>query len=119
MKAEKASRENIIQYYHRTEWVYRNYWELDKSMGLHYGFWDDTVKTHAESIVRQNACMAEMAGIQATDKVLDAGCGVGELPPMGTGNSVWVIGTYERIFSPTCIYVAPSLQACVFATPAT
>jgi len=77
MKAEKASRENIIQYYHRTEWVYRNYWELDKSMGLHYGFWDETVKTHAESIVRQNACMAEMAGIQAADKVLDAGCGVG------------------------------------------
>jgi cyclopropane fatty-acyl-phospholipid synthase-like methyltransferase len=46
-------------------------------MGLHFGFWDDSVLNLAEAIVKQNELMAKFAGINALHKVLDAGCGVG------------------------------------------
>ncbi|MEN9523571.1 MAG: hypothetical protein RL065_1948 [Bacteroidota bacterium] len=68
---------SIIQYYQRTEWVYRNFWKLDKSMGLHFGFWDENVNTLSDAILNQNKVMAALIDIKASNKVLDAGCGVG------------------------------------------
>lgn len=46
-------------------------------MGLHYGIWDDTTKTLAEAIINTNRQLAFLGKVSATDKVLDAGCGVG------------------------------------------
>jgi tocopherol O-methyltransferase len=73
----KFDTEGIVKYYHRTEWVYRDFWKLDIGMGLHFGLWDETVKSVPEAIINQNKIMAKMAGIQSHHKVLDAGCGVG------------------------------------------
>ncbi len=69
--------ERIAEYYHKTETDYRNLWNIGKTLGIHYGYWDEKVKSFSKSILRMNEVMAEMAGIQASDKVLDAGCGVG------------------------------------------
>ena len=67
----------IVQYYQRTEWVYKSFWKLNTSMGLHFGFWDNNVSNLSEAILNQNQIMASLVGIKSTDNVLDAGCGVG------------------------------------------
>lgn len=67
----------IIQYYKDTENAYKDSWDLNNSLAIHYGYWDKPVKTFPESLIRMNEVMMMAAGIQSGDRVLDAGCGVG------------------------------------------
>ncbi len=46
-------------------------------MGLHYGIWDQSVKSLSEAILNTNAQLAALGQITSQDKVLDSGCGVG------------------------------------------
>jgi len=69
--------ENIVNYYNSTENAYKDSWDLENSLSIHYGYWDDKVKTFPQSLLRMNEVMMETAVINSTDKVLDAGCGVG------------------------------------------
>jgi len=69
--------EDITNYYDHTEVHYRKFWKMEQSMGLHYGVWDKTTKTLADAILNTNAQLAILGEIKPTDKVLDAGCGVG------------------------------------------
>lgn len=69
--------EKIIQYYRDTENAYKDSWDLNNSLAIHYGYWDSTVKTFPQSLLRMNEIMMEAAGITPADRVLDAGCGVG------------------------------------------
>ena len=69
--------ERIVQYYHDTEHAYKDSWDLNNSLAIHYGYWDDQVKSFPESLLRMNEIMMQTAAIQSTDSVLDAGCGVG------------------------------------------
>jgi len=68
---------NIVDYYNSTEHSYKDAWDLNNSLAIHYGYWDEKVKNFPESLLRMNEVMMEAAEIKATDKVLDAGCGVG------------------------------------------
>ncbi len=68
---------NIEEYYQQSENAYKDAWDLDKSLAIHYGYWDKKVKSFSQSLQRMNEIMAEAAEIKQTDKVLDAGCGVG------------------------------------------
>jgi tocopherol O-methyltransferase len=68
---------NIVEYYNTTEHSYKDAWDLNNSLAIHYGFWDEKVKSFPESLLRMNEVMIETAEIKSTDKVLDAGCGVG------------------------------------------
>lgn len=68
---------NIVEYYEASENAYKDAWDLDKSMAIHYGYWDKTVKTFPQSLQRMNEVMAEAGHLKAGDVVLDAGCGVG------------------------------------------
>ena len=67
----------IIEYYKDTENAYKDSWDLNNSLAIHYGYWDEKVKSFPESLLRMNEIMIEAAEIKSTDKVLDAGCGVG------------------------------------------
>lgn len=67
----------IIDYYRDTENAYKDSWDLNNSLAIHYGYWDDHVSSFQESLIRMNEVMMIAAGIQPTDWVLDAGCGVG------------------------------------------
>lgn len=69
--------EKIIQYYKDTENSYKDSWDLKNSLALHFGYWDEKVRTFAQSLLQMNKVLMEAAAIQSTDKVLDAGCGVG------------------------------------------
>ncbi len=79
--------QRIVQYYRETEHAYRDSWDLDKSLSIHYGYWDETVKDFPGSLLRMNEVMAEAAGIRSADQVLDAGCGVG-------GSSIFLAERY-------------------------
>jgi tocopherol O-methyltransferase len=67
----------IIEYYDSCECDYRTFWDLDRSMAMHAGFWDDKTSTLSEALSRENEVLAEHAQIKPHEKVLDAGCGVG------------------------------------------
>lgn len=68
---------NIIQYYRDTEYAYKDSWDLQNSLAIHYGYRDEKARSFSRSLQRMNEVMAETAGISATEHVLDAGCGVG------------------------------------------
>jgi tocopherol O-methyltransferase len=80
---ESEYQKKIIEYYGDNENAYRDTWDLDQSMSIHYGYWDEKVRTFPQSLLRMNEIMMETAGIKKGDKVLDAGCGVG-------GSSIWL-----------------------------
>jgi ubiquinone/menaquinone biosynthesis C-methylase UbiE len=68
---------NIVEYYIATEHSYKDAWDLNNSLAIHYGYWDEKVKNFPGSLLRMNEVMIEAAEIRSIDKVLDAGCGVG------------------------------------------
>lgn len=67
----------IVDYYNATEHAYRDSWDLDNSLSIHYGYWDGQVRSFPQSLLRMNEIMAEAADIAQGEKILDAGCGVG------------------------------------------
>ncbi|MBS1920830.1 MAG: class I SAM-dependent methyltransferase [Bacteroidetes bacterium] len=69
--------QRIIDYYKASENSYKDAWDLKNSLAIHYGYWDDTVRSFRQSLSKMNEVMAITAQIKRTDKVLDAGCGVG------------------------------------------
>lgn len=73
----KFTNQDVQNYYDQTAIHYRYFWNLEKSMALHYGIWRKNTKNFAEALAQTNIEMAQKAAIQPTDKVLDAGCGVG------------------------------------------
>jgi cyclopropane fatty-acyl-phospholipid synthase-like methyltransferase len=75
--------DDISKYYDLSEIHYRRVWQLDKSRSLHYGYWDDSTKTLHEALLKINEVMSAAAAITKSDRVLDAGCGIG-------GSSIWL-----------------------------
>jgi len=69
--------QRIVDYYKSTEHAYKDSWDLDNSLAIHYGYWDEKVKSFPQSLLRMNEIMIEAAGIKPDEQVLDAGCGVG------------------------------------------
>lgn len=67
----------IAHYYDSTHGHYREWWNLDENLSLHYGIWDKDINSFAESLINTNRVMAELGGISSKDNILDAGCGVG------------------------------------------
>ena len=68
---------NIVDYYAASENAYKDSWDLNNSLAIHYGYWDERVKSFPQSLLRMNEVMMEAANIKPSDKVLDAGCGIG------------------------------------------
>ncbi len=73
----EARKQKIVQYYDSCEANYRNWWDLDRSLAMHAGFWDESTKSLHEALLKENEILAGIAKIQPSDHVLDAGCGVG------------------------------------------
>ncbi|MBN1638245.1 MAG: methyltransferase domain-containing protein [Ignavibacteriales bacterium] len=68
---------DIENYYDQTAVHYRIWWALEKGKSLHYGLWFNETKNFIEALNNTNKYLSELAKINSTDKVLDAGCGVG------------------------------------------
>lgn len=78
--------QRIVDYYRDTENAYKDTWDLNNSLAIHYGYWDEQVKSFPASLLRMNEVMMQAAGIQSADRVLDAGSGVG-------GSSIFLAST--------------------------
>jgi len=100
--------QRIIDYYRETEHAYRDSWDLDKSLAIHYGYWDQSVRNFPQSLIRMNALMAESAGIGSGDRVLDAGCGVG-------GSSIFLARTTGALVTGISLSERQVMQARAFA----
>src|SRR5690554_5576689 len=81
-------KEEIVQYYDECETDYRLFWDLDRSLAMHAGYWDATTRTLHEALERENAVLAQMAKISPGERVLDAGCGVG-------GSAIYLADKYK------------------------
>jgi len=68
---------NIVDYYAESENAYKDSWDLNNSLAIHYGYWDQKVKSFPQSLLRMNEVMADLAKIKKSDMILDAGCGIG------------------------------------------
>jgi ubiquinone/menaquinone biosynthesis C-methylase UbiE len=76
---------DIDKYYNATTLDYR-FWTGSRELAMHFGFWDETVRTHGGSLLKMNEVLAGFAGISRADRVLDAGCGLG-------GSALWLAKT--------------------------
>lgn len=72
-----ARNQKIVQYYETCEANYLKWWDLDRSLAMHAGFWDKSTKSLHEALHKENEILASIAKIAPEDSVLDAGCGVG------------------------------------------
>jgi len=79
-------KKGIIDYYDVAQVSYEDVWHLEDCLALHYGFWESDVKSLRQALIKENAILAHLANIQPSDKVLDAGCGVG-------GSSIYLAKT--------------------------
>lgn len=69
--------QEIETYYKECNRDYEIVWQLNHSLALHYGYWDENTLTHRQALWNTNYQIARRAQITASDYVLDAGCGVG------------------------------------------
>lgn len=69
--------EEVEQYYDHTEVHYRMFWNLEAAAGLHYGVWEEGTSNNTEAILNTNSRLMQLGKIRASDRVLDAGCGIG------------------------------------------
>lgn len=70
-------RPEIVSYYDETWFDYRVLWMTLKNPAIHFGYWDETTRTHGQSLDNMDRVMADVAQVSPGDLVLDAGCGVG------------------------------------------
>ena len=68
---------DLHSYYHHTRFDYRSVWNGWKTRAVHFGFYDDQATRHHAALENMNRVLADLAGIRAGERVLDAGCGWG------------------------------------------
>ncbi len=68
---------DVAEYYNTTQIHYEQWWNLKKSLSLHYGIWEEEVNNFEESLIQTNKTLMTPGKVADGDKVLDAGCGVG------------------------------------------
>jgi len=69
--------QDVADYYNQTQNHYETWWKLGSGMSLHYGVWEKDTPNFLEALRNTNRIMMNLAGVEGTHKVLDAGCGVG------------------------------------------
>jgi len=73
----------LISYFEDTQRDYRLWWMTSAALAMHFGFYDEQTRKHAEALINMNRELATRARVQSGDRVLDAGCGVG-------GSAIWL-----------------------------
>lgn len=86
---ENIQNVKIAQHYEDCDNSYKH-WGVHEPYEMHYGYWDENVKSHGDSLLRMNQVLGEKMKIKAGDNILDAGCGVGAI-------SIWLAKNYKNI----------------------
>lgn len=75
--------EAIVGYYNETWLDYRVLWLNPDNLAVHFGYTDETTRSHTDALKNVNRVLADRVRITPGERVLDAGCGVG-------GSSLWL-----------------------------
>ncbi len=79
---------SIVNYYDHTRLEYRLLWFRKNNNSVHFGFYDNNVKSHGDALINLNRVMAKNAEVKDGDTLLDAGCGQG-------GSSIWLAENFN------------------------
>jgi tocopherol O-methyltransferase len=79
---------DVQEYYNQTWLDYRVFWMNPDNRAIHFGYWDDQTRNHADSLINMNRQMARRLDLRAGQRILDAGCGVG-------GSAMWLAQACE------------------------
>lgn len=87
IKTDDATRKAVVEYYDGSWFDYRLIW-LDKgNLAKHFGYWEEGIENHSQSLLNMNKHVAAYVDPQPGERVLDAGCGIG-------GSSMWLAKTF-------------------------
>ena len=73
----------LVSYFEDAKSDYRLWWMTSTALAMHFGFYDEETRNHAEALINMNRVLATRAELRSSDRVLDAGCGVG-------GSAIWL-----------------------------
>jgi tocopherol O-methyltransferase len=68
----------IKAYYDQTKFDYEKVWHSGNSLAFHFGYYADDIHEHKHALINANNVLAKIARVKNGDRVLDAGCGVGD-----------------------------------------
>lgn len=77
----------IRRYYDQTWRDYRLLWLSPSNYAIHFGYWTEETRNHAQALNGLNAALASRIPVRPGMRILDAGCGVG-------GSAIWLARTY-------------------------
>lgn len=78
-----AQLDSVATYYDETWYDYRVAWLNRNNLAFHFGYHDQTHRTHAAALENSNRILADIAAVRPGHRVLDAGCALG-------GSSFWL-----------------------------
>ncbi len=86
--SERALVEDTAQHFEDCHNDYLFAWSNSENLAFHYGYWDsnESYNQH-EALMNKNQLLYDKAQIKPTDRVWDAGCGIG-------GSSIWMAKKY-------------------------
>jgi len=67
----------VKRYYESSAADYMAIWTNKEDLSMHFGYFDEKVKSHRESLGRMSEVLAGFAGIKKGSRILDAGSGYG------------------------------------------
>lgn len=72
-----SQNKKIKDYYDENQSFYDIFWMNKNNLAMHYGYWGSNTKNRHEALLNENQYVTDALGIDSSDVVLDAGCGVG------------------------------------------
>src|SRR5437764_28264 len=69
--------QEIIDYYFDSKLDYQLYNLRVDDLAMHYGLWDQNVRSHRQALLNENRVLASTTGVKQSDHVIDLGCGYG------------------------------------------
>lgn len=88
LSPSKPALARIRAYYDETWLDYRMLWLNPANRAIHFGYWDSSTRSHADSLIKMNRVLAAHLDLRPGHRVLDAGCGVG-------GSAMWLAEEYR------------------------
>ncbi len=97
-----GNEEDVVRYYERFWSKSELWWESDKTLAIHLGYYEKGIRSHTDAVLHMNDLSWDLLELDAQKPIhiLDAGCGVG-------GTSIYLAEKYPQV-SFTGITIVPT-----------